>query len=199
MPPPNFPPMSRGPGAFMGQRGAMGFPQMSRNFMPQAQAGLQSGSRGLLSRLFQRQGASQAMNAAAGFTRAAETGSIMEGLANPGKIQSFLSNTQQVIKTAQQIGPMVQQYGPLVRNLPAMWKMYKSFKSSDSDSSDSGETESAAEESNNHNADHADESSSRHESSRTANRSSTKKTASAKQPLKKSGPGQSVPKLYIPQ
>ncbi|GIN85462.1 hypothetical protein J6TS2_18480 [Heyndrickxia sporothermodurans] len=98
------------------------------------------GAGGLLSRLFQRSGASQAgniANAAAGFQRAGAGasggGSILGNIANPGKIGSFLNNTQNVIRTAQQIGPMVQQYGPLVRNLPAMWRMYKGMKSSGDD------------------------------------------------------------------
>lgn len=58
----------------------------------------------------------------------------MDGLKNPGTIQTFLNNTQQVLKTAQQIGPIVQQYGPIVKNLPAMWKLYKGFQSSSEES-----------------------------------------------------------------
>ncbi|MED1205113.1 YqfQ family protein [Heyndrickxia acidicola] len=95
-----------------------------------------SGGRGLLSRLFQRGGTAAAgnvANAATGFQRAAGGGSLLRGLTNPGSINSFLSNTQNVLRTAQQFGPMVQQYGPLVRNLPSMWRMYRSLKNTSSD------------------------------------------------------------------
>jgi hypothetical protein len=100
------------------------------------------GGRGLLSRLFQRGGtaaAGNAANAATGFQRAAGGGGLLKGLTNPGSINSFLSNTQNVLRTAQQIGPMVQQYGPLVRNLPSMWKMYRSLKNTSTDDESPGD------------------------------------------------------------
>ncbi|MBS4209091.1 VrrA/YqfQ family protein [Bacillus sp. FJAT-50079] len=105
-------------------------PQLFRNGPP-LQNG-QGGGRNLLSALFQRQG-SQAGNIASGFSRATEGTSLLQGLASPQKIGSFLNQTQQVIKTAQQFGPMVQQYGPLVKNLPAMWKIYRGLKNVDTD------------------------------------------------------------------
>lgn len=55
-------------------------------------------------------------------------GGLLNAISNPGNINSFLNNTQQVLKTAQQVGPMIQQYGPIVKNLPAMWKLYRGFK-----------------------------------------------------------------------
>ncbi|WP_010173638.1 spore protein YqfQ [Bacillus coahuilensis] len=100
-----------------------------------------SGSGGILSKLFQRgagagdaASVSNAANALTGFERSAgATSGILSGAMNPSSINSFLTNTQQVIKTAQQFGPMVQQYGPLVKNLPAMYKLYKGLKDVDTD------------------------------------------------------------------
>ncbi len=133
---------------------------------------------GLLSRLFQRQVPSQAGRTAAGlFSRGSQTGggSLLQGLTNPGNIQSFLNNTQQVLRTAQQIGPMVQQYGPLVRNLPAMWKLYKGFKN--------------APEEMNEKEEKASESSSK-PSGEYEQESSNQKTSTTQS-------GESLPKLYV--
>lgn len=135
---------------------------------------------GLLSRLFQRQAPAQtARSAAAGmFSRAPQaSGGLLQGLTNPGNLQSFLNNTQHVLKTAQQIGPMVQQYGPMVRNLPAMWKLYKGFK----DSSEEQEGEVKGKESS---------IDALVESGKFENESSIQESI----PFKK---GKSVPKLYI--
>jgi YqfQ-like protein len=63
-----------------------------------------------------------------GAQRASGGGGLLNALTNPGSINGFLNNTQQVLKTAQQVGPMIQQYGPLVKNLPAMWKLYRGLK-----------------------------------------------------------------------
>ncbi|WP_390614502.1 VrrA/YqfQ family protein [Siminovitchia fortis] len=143
MQPSNF---GRPPMGLFGPRGPQGGAGLFRPPGPQGGGGLfgppgmppaQGMDRGgLLSRLFQRQVPAQAGRSAAGmFARAPQAGggSFLQGLTNPGGIQSFLNNTQQVLRTAQQIGPMVQQYGPLIRNLPAMWKLYKGFKDSPDD------------------------------------------------------------------
>ncbi|WP_064091470.1 VrrA/YqfQ family protein [Rossellomorea aquimaris] len=64
-----------------------------------------------------------------GFDRAPQAGgSIIGSLLNPGNVNSFLSNTQQVLQSAQQLGPIFQQYGPMVKNLPALWRLYRGFK-----------------------------------------------------------------------
>lgn len=132
----------------MGMFGPPGPQRGGGAFRPSGASPNQSMNRGggMLSRLFQRQAPSQAGRSAAGmFARAPQAGggSFLQGLTNPGGIQSILNNTQQVLRTAQQIGPMVQQYGPLVRNLPAMWKLYKGFK----DSTDETDTDEKASES----------------------------------------------------
>jgi Sec-independent protein translocase protein TatA len=101
----------------------------------------QRGGGGILSKLLQKgQGANQASRGIQGFERVAQggtgTGSMLQNVLNPGSINSFLNNTQQVLKTAQQVGPMVQQYGPMVKNLPAMWKLYRGFKDAAADDDD---------------------------------------------------------------
>jgi YqfQ-like protein len=97
----------------------------------------QRGGGGILSKLLQGQKATQASRGIQGFERVAQggtgTGSMLQNVLNPGSINSFLNNTQQVLKTAQQVGPMVQQYGPMVKNLPAMWKLYRGFKDATAD------------------------------------------------------------------
>lgn len=72
-------------------------------------------------------------------------GGLLQTLTNPGAINGFLNNTQQVLKTAQSVGPMIQQYGPLVKNLPAMWKLYRGLK--DLPDQEESVTESKTEES----------------------------------------------------
>lgn len=91
---------------------------------------------GLLARLFgsgQQSGAVRGMQAIRGASQvgSGSGGSFLQTLANPGAINGFLNNTQQMLKTAQSIGPMVQQYGPMVRNIPAMWKLYRGLKNAD--------------------------------------------------------------------
>jgi hypothetical protein len=69
-------------------------------------------------------------------------GGILQSLLNPGNVNSFLSNTQQMLQTAQQLGPMFQQYGPMVKNIPALWKLYRGFKDMPADdAADKGNSE----------------------------------------------------------
>ena len=64
-----------------------------------------------------------------GFERSPQAaGGIIQSLLNPGNVNSFLSNTQQMLQTAQQLGPMFQQYGPMVKNIPSLWKLYRGLK-----------------------------------------------------------------------
>ena len=129
------PRQGRMPGPPRGMRGPSGFgggggPGFGPQQMRGARGGQGQGGGGILSRLFQRSAPSQAGNAISGFSRASTGGSAVQGVANPTTISSFLSNTQQVLKTAQQVGPMFQQYAPMVKNIPAMWKIYQGFKDS---------------------------------------------------------------------
>ncbi|MGM0844219.1 MAG: VrrA/YqfQ family protein [Bacillota bacterium] len=101
-------------------------------------------SGGLLSKILNRGSSAQTaasqlnpLQGAAGFQRSAPAagGSFLKNIMNPGSINGFLNNTQQVLQTAQQMGPMfqqVQQYGPLVKNLPAMWKLYRGLSAAES-------------------------------------------------------------------
>ncbi|QPC48407.1 hypothetical protein G8O30_07985 [Mangrovibacillus cuniculi] len=122
---------SRGLGASTGSKGAGG------------------SSGGILSKLFSRgnsTGGAAAKAATSGFQRsgAAAGGSVLKSVANTGNIQSFLTNTQQMIKTAQSVTPMIQQYGPIVKNLPAMWKLYRGL-SADTDATEAVEETAAVE------------------------------------------------------
>ncbi|WP_409251388.1 VrrA/YqfQ family protein [Bacillus sp. SCS-153A] len=102
-------------------------------------------SGGLLAKILNKGGSSQGaasqfnpLQGAAGFQRStpASGGSLLKNILNPGSLNGFLNNTQQVLKTAQQVGPMiqqVQQYGPLVRNLPAMWKLYRGLSAAETE------------------------------------------------------------------
>lgn len=87
---------------------------------------------GFLSRMFGRGNPGGGVNPFMGMPQTGRavggSGSFLQSLTNPGRISTFLNNTQQVIKTAQSVGPMVQQYGPIIRNLPAMWKLYRGLK-----------------------------------------------------------------------
>ena len=100
-------------------------------------------SGGLLSKILNRGGTAQTaasqfnpLQGAAGFQRSSQAGgSVLKNIMNPGSINGFLNNTQQVLKTVQQAGPMFQQfqqYGPLVKNLPAMWRLYRGLNSAES-------------------------------------------------------------------
>lgn len=160
------------------------FPNMGRGTMRSQRSGLNGSRRGnLLSNLFQRQNNAQMGNRAAGFTRAETDSSLLQGLANPAKISSFLDQTQQVLNTAQKFGPMIQQYGPMVKNLPSMWKLYRGLKDSmeDSEQTESSHNEGAQPES----------------ISEFTSESSNLNTAPEK-PVKRKYDGKSVPKLYIP-
>ncbi|WP_433743188.1 VrrA/YqfQ family protein [Falsibacillus pallidus] len=165
----NFPQMGMGPSQFRRQPGMMGQPQRGmspfgggfQNNGMRARGPGRSGGGGILSRLFQKSGGTAAAgnraagtgaaNALTGFQRAGQGGGgILSGLTNPGTIQSFLGNTQSLLKTAGQIGPMIQQYGPLMRNLPAMWRLYRGLKSvdfSEEQSEDTSNTNSTEEDS----------------------------------------------------
>jgi hypothetical protein len=144
-----FPPGSgmRGPGS--SPFGMMGQPRprpMQGNFQrgtPQKPGG------GLLSKILNRGNAAQSapsqfnpLQGAAGFQRSSSQagGSFLKNLMNPGSINGFLNNTQNVLKSAQQMGPMIQQfqqYGPLVKNLPAMWKLYRGLSAADTEEEES--------------------------------------------------------------
>ncbi|WP_382318026.1 VrrA/YqfQ family protein [Lederbergia wuyishanensis] len=176
---------SMGPGAF--GRGLGRTPQLGQN----------AGGGNFLARLFQRQGgsmASQAPQAANMFSRGVGQTSFLQGLTNPQSINSFLTNTQQVLNTARQIGPLVQQYGPIVRNLPAMWRLYKGFK--DMPSSDSEDTNTNSEETKN------DQPKSKNESTKKSNVNISSTDEEEKKHENQSAPkrkkGESIPKLYIP-
>jgi hypothetical protein len=135
-----FPPGNgmRGPGS--SPFGMMGQPRpMQGNF--QRGAPQKSGG-GLLSKILNRGNTAQSapsqfnpLQGAAGFQRSSQAGgSFLKNLMNPGSINGFLNNTQNVLKSAQQMGPMIQQfqqYGPLVKNLPAMWKLYRGLSAAD--------------------------------------------------------------------
>lgn len=132
-------PMNQGSGPFGGSfMRQMGPAQTRVNpMLGMGQPAKQGG--GILAKILGKGAGAQNLGGAAqGATRAASGGGgILNALANPGSINGFLNNTQQVLKTAQQVGPMIQQYGPLVKNLPAMWKLYRGFK----DMPDQGEEE----------------------------------------------------------
>ncbi|MBS4217131.1 hypothetical protein KHA96_02245 [Bacillus sp. FJAT-49711] len=191
--PGGMPPMFRGPsmGGRPFGRGIGG----AQQFGPNARGGAN-----MLGRLFQRQGtgsmAARAPQAANMFSRGVGQTSMLQGLTNPGSINSFLSNTQNVLNTARQIGPLVQQYGPVVRNLPAMWRLYKGFKSipaGDSEDDAKAKTEETKTESVKTN----------HESAKKTTANISKSVDEQKKSVNRSvatsrQKGESVPKLYIP-
>lgn len=131
--------------------GPSGFGMMNpRGMQGNFQGGTGRKSGGLLAKILNRGGSSQTaasqfnpLQGAAGFQRNAQAGggSFIKNMLNPGSLNGFLNNTQQVLKTAQQVGPMlqqVQQYGPLVKNLPAMWKLYRGLSAAEVEDEDSG-------------------------------------------------------------
>ncbi|MGG4168714.1 VrrA/YqfQ family protein [Rossellomorea vietnamensis] len=84
----------------------------------------------------------------AGFERSPQAaGGIIQSLLNPGNVNSFLSNTQQMLQTAQQLGPMFQQYGPMVKNIPSLWKLYRGFKDMSAETPDEPSVEIQSDES----------------------------------------------------
>lgn len=128
----------------------------------------------LLANLFQRGGNAASGNAAAGFSRGtAASPSLLQSIANPEKINSFLSQTQQVLGTAKQFGPMVQQYGPVVKNIPSMWKMYRAMKDAPEAEQEPKIVEASVQP-------------------------SKEPPAKTVKPQKKKIEGKSVPKMYIP-
>lgn len=139
--------MARGPRSL----GPARSPQRASRSLGAASGSKGSGgsSGGILSKLFSRgtsTGTGAAKAATSGFQRsgAAAGGSVLKSVANTGNIQSFLTNTQQMIKTAQSVTPMIQQYGPIVKNLPAMWKLYRGL-SADTDATEAVEETAAVE------------------------------------------------------
>lgn len=155
---------------------------------------------GFLSRMFGRGNPGGGLNPFMGMPSAGRaaggSGSFLQSLTNPGRISSFLNNTQQVIKTAQSVGPMIQQYGPIIRNLPAIWKLYRGLKdapdSSEEKEKTAGDTKTtnpkktkAAAKSNNEPAAISNQ-------EKASNQRSGKKRMGAT-PKK----GASIPKLYI--
>lgn len=193
------PRMMGGPGP-QGRMGSMGMnPFQQRPLMGQmmGRSGqMNGGGGGLLSRLFGGGNQTRAMGGMAAASRqagAGGAGSLLKSLSNPGAINGFLNNTQQILQSAQSVGPMIQQYGPLVKNLPAMWKLYRGLKNS---SSDTDETTSVK------------PSSSTQTESSSAEEIAAKKRTSAKKKKKKQktestekktghNRGNSVPRLYI--
>ncbi|BCB04848.1 VrrA/YqfQ family protein [Bacillus sp. KH172YL63] len=73
-------------------------------------------------------------------------GGILQTLLNPGNVNSFLSNTQQVLQSAQQLGPMFQQYGPMVKNIPSLWKLYRGLQDMSADETETPEEENKGED-----------------------------------------------------
>lgn len=84
----------------------------------------QGSNQSLLSKLFQPTNQTDTLSR---FSRNQATPSLLQSIADPGKINQFLGRTEQVIKTAQQIKPVVEQYGPVVKNLPSMFKVLRAF------------------------------------------------------------------------
>ncbi|WP_053071844.1 VrrA/YqfQ family protein [Ornithinibacillus contaminans] len=91
-------------------------------------------------------------------------------------ISRTLNGVQQVLRVVDTAAPMVKQYGPLVRNLPAMYRMMKAFKDIDTENEDSEiESETAESVDNSPNAIYEQD----------------------ERPIRRSGQGQSTPKLFI--
>ncbi|WP_421379895.1 VrrA/YqfQ family protein [Bacillus salacetis] len=160
----------------------------------------QQRSGGILSKLLNRGNAAQTaasqfnpLQGAAGFQRTAQAGggSFLKNIMNPGSLNGFLNNTQQMLKTAQQVGPMiqqVQQYGPLVKNLPAMWKLYRGLSAAESQDEESKDE--IDEEVN-------DEVKSEAKSAKKNPKKKQSKSSAAVKPKKTETKRSSQPKLYI--
>jgi hypothetical protein len=161
---------------------------------------------GILSKLLNKGGSSNAARGLTGFERAPQAagGSAVQGLLKPGSLNGFLNNTQQVLKTAQQVGPMIQQYGPMiqqygpmVKNLPAMWKLYRGLKDADSDNET--ETKDTPKNTDEHDSENSlsEETNTKTDSEkkkRTKRKSSSKNSTAEKASNNKRS---STPKLYI--
>ncbi|WP_052345793.1 VrrA/YqfQ family protein [Paucisalibacillus sp. EB02] len=89
-------------------------------------------------------------------------------------LSKTLNGVQQFLRVVDTAAPIVKQYGPLVRNLPAMYRMMKAFKDVDGTEVESGVIESTSVESLSSSSETYDESS-----------------------VKRTGEGQSTPKLFI--
>ncbi|NHM30339.1 hypothetical protein G8761_06905 [Bacillus sp. C11] len=180
----------------MGQMGQMG---QSRQMMSgMGQMSRQGG--GLLSKILGKGNQARTMGgiAAAGRQAGAGGGGILQTLSNPGAINGFLNNTQQILKTAQSIGPMVQQYGPLVKNLPSMWKLYRGLKTAMADSGKSETKKESVKESSTVQAESSVESSSVQISSSSPSKKNytKKKKETAGTNITKTK-GSSTPRLYV--
>ncbi|MBM4762316.1 hypothetical protein GNT69_08395 [Bacillus sp. B15-48] len=187
--------MRQGPGFFGGgaPMRSMGHSPFQMNpMMGMGQPARQGG--GLLAKLFGRGSGMGMQNfggaAANAAARTSGSGGLLQSLTNPGTINGFLNNTQQILKTAQQVGPMIQQYGPLVKNLPAMWKLYRGFKdmpdSTDNDDEEKAKTKTSAAKQNH---------SSRIETESSTTESEEPRSESTQVP--KRIKGESTPKLFI--
>lgn len=103
----------------------------------------------------------------------------------------MLNHTQSALRAAESFMPMVQEYGPMVKNLPSMLKMMKALKDINFDDDD----EEAASETEAKNKDEKKDKSEEGDKSLTS--ISKEEKAPPKQKQKKSGSGESLPKMYI--
>ncbi|MFD2045808.1 VrrA/YqfQ family protein [Ornithinibacillus salinisoli] len=167
-----FPP--RGPGNFFQsgmQPNNFMFPQQAVNQMPQG------GIQGLIQRFLQ--------------PGSSITGGAANSVGGMGGITNTLNNVQQVLKMVESTAPVIKQYGPMVKNLPAMYKMMKAFK--DLESTEGDEEESSTKESSAKESSSQDDLDSIFEST-----DESLSLESSVQPVKRrSGNGQSTPKLFI--
>ncbi|PAF19525.1 VrrA/YqfQ family protein [Terribacillus saccharophilus] len=103
----------------------------------------------------------------------------------------MLNHTQSALRAAESFMPMVQEYGPMVKNLPSMLKMMKALKDINFDDDD----EEPASETEAKNKDEEKDKS--NEDDKTLTSISKDEKAPSKQKPKKSGSGESLPKMYI--
>ena len=89
-------------------------------------------------------------------------------------IAKTLNGVQQVLRVVDTAAPIVKQYGPLVRNLPAMYRMMKAFK--DMESTEQQEESNVLE---------------------SITQDSLPSSNDEQSPVKRTGTGQSTPKLFI--
>ncbi|SES79112.1 YqfQ-like protein [Oceanobacillus limi] len=161
-----------GPGNFM-------FPHHTMNQMNQMPQG---GLQGIIQRFLQ--------------PNSSVTGTAANSV---GGLSNTLNNVQQVLKMVEQTAPVVQQYGPMVKNLPAMFKMMKALKDYESTDEDGSEAESSTLESLSLESSLTESSKDELESmlessSYSPSQKSSEDTIKKK---KRSGNGDSTPKLFI--
>ncbi|PAE08716.1 hypothetical protein CHI12_05140 [Terribacillus saccharophilus] len=129
-------------------------------------------------------------------SRGAQTG---VGAALPARSSStggvslldMLNHTQSALRAAESFMPMVQEYGPMVKNLPSMLKMMKALKDINFDEDD----EETASETEAKDKDEVKDKS--EEGDKTLTSISKDEKPPYKQEPKKSGSGESLPKMYI--